>query len=170
MSNYWSLIIYFLLFLTQKTISDLKSSSELLETDKIFAKVVQKTKLWSYQTQDKVKRFWFQMAVADHTASIKLKAYGKDYHKMIKENKSYLFRKLKKDELGEVMVTSKSIVSDTRAVEVPVEIQEEAQRRLNYSLLCSIAEAKLCHDGTVSVQGTISEVILSQGTHMSTLC
>lgn len=160
----------FLLFLTQKSISDLNSSSELLDTDIIFGKVVKKSKLCTYQTQDKVKRFWFHVAVADHTASIKMKVYGKKHYQQIKENKSYLFRKLIKGEVGEVKVTSESIVSETRAVEVPEEIEAEAQQCFNSSPFRSIAEAKLCTDGTVSVQGTVSEVILNQGTHMSTLC
>lgn len=144
------------MFLTQKSISDLKSSSELLDTDIIVGKVVQKSKLFTYQTQADAKRFSFHVAVADRTASIKLKVYGKKSYQQIKENRSYLFRKLIKGEDGEVKVTSESIVSETRPVEVPEEIEAEAQQ----CPFRSIAEAKLCTDGTVSVQGTISEVIL----------
>ncbi|XP_041807510.1 uncharacterized protein LOC121616777 isoform X2 [Chelmon rostratus] len=144
----------------EKSISDLKSSSELLDTHVIAGKVVQKSGLRTYQTREHVKKFFFYLAVVDETASIKLMVYGKIHHQTIKEDNFYRFRKLIRDDNGVVKVTSQTIVSQMNSVPVPEELEIEA-RTLIYSEspVYFISKAKLSADKTgVSVQGTITEI------------
>ncbi|XP_073336175.1 uncharacterized protein [Pagrus major] len=142
----------------KKSIRDLKSSSTLLDTDVIVGKVVQKSGVRRYQTKENVKKFFFYVAVADETASIKLMVYGKPLYKQILEEKTYLFRQLTKDENGFVKFHSQSKFSQTRSVQVPVELQVEAQELIYpKSPDYSIADAKLS-DSRVTVKGTITEI------------
>ncbi|XP_051250902.1 uncharacterized protein LOC127360497 isoform X2 [Dicentrarchus labrax] len=143
----------------RKSIRDLKSIQELCDTDGFFGKVVQKSGLRTYYTKDKEKKFFFYLGVADETASIKVMVYGKERNKEIKEEKSYLFRKLIKDEYG-FKVNQRSRVSETNSVEVPEEIEMEAQKLIYpESPFYSINEATSLTDGTgVSVEGTVTEV------------
>ncbi|XP_035522302.1 uncharacterized protein LOC118331458, partial [Morone saxatilis] len=146
----------------RKSIRDLKSIKELRDTDGFFGKVVQKSGLRTYYTKDKEKKFFFYLGVADETDSIKVMVYGKERDKEFKEEKSYLFRKLLKDEYG-FKVYQQSRVSETKSVKVPEEIEMEA-RKLIYpeSPFYSINEATSLTDGTgVSVEGTVTEVSLN---------
>uniref|UniRef100_UPI0037E87D32 uncharacterized protein n=1 Tax=Semicossyphus pulcher TaxID=241346 RepID=UPI0037E87D32 len=143
----------------KKNISDVKSKDVLLETEAIVGKVVQKSGVRTYQTKDKKKKFFFYMAVADGTASVKVMVYGKEHYRNIKEESSYLFRRLIKDQ-NVVKVTTSSKVSSTKPVQVPEEVEVEA-RKLIYpeSPPYSVAEAKSCSDGTdVSLEGTVEEI------------
>ncbi|XP_041657784.1 uncharacterized protein LOC121519072 [Cheilinus undulatus] len=141
------------------TISDVKSTALLLETAGFYGKVVQKSGLRVYSTREDEKRFFFYAAVADKSDCVKLMVYGKDHDRNIKEEKSYLFRRLKKDPKV-VKVTTSSIVSEIKAVQVPEELEEEA-RRLIYpeSPFYSITEVRSLPDKTnVSVVGTVEEI------------
>ncbi|XP_070773864.1 uncharacterized protein [Enoplosus armatus] len=141
----------------RKTICDLNSSSQLLGTSFIKGKVVLKSGLRTYQTKDKEKKFFFYLAVADETASLKVMVYGKKRYKEIKEDKFYMFRKLIKDDKA-VKVTTQSVVSSTHSVEVPEELEMEA-RKLIYSEspVYTIEEAKSSAE-TVSVEGSVTEI------------
>ncbi|XP_070839622.1 uncharacterized protein [Chaetodon trifascialis] len=150
---------FFSLCMQKKSICDLKSSSELLDTDVIAGKVVQKSGLRKYQTKEQEKKFFFYLAVVDETASIKVMVYGKKRYPEIKEGKFYLFRRLIRDD-NRVKVTTQSKVSDTNSVEIPEKLEMEA-RTLIYSErpVCSISEAKSSDDKTgVSVEGTVTEI------------
>ncbi|XP_076606840.1 uncharacterized protein LOC143332890 [Chaetodon auriga] len=145
--------------LWKKSICDLKSSSEVLDTDVIAGKVVQKSGLRTYQTKEQEKKFFFYLAVVDETASIKVMVYGKMRYSQIKEGKFYLFRKLIRDDNG-VKVTAQSKVSDTNSVEIPEKLEMEARTLIHSERpVCSISEAKSSDDKTeVSVEGTVTEI------------
>ncbi|XP_044077204.1 uncharacterized protein LOC122887768 isoform X2 [Siniperca chuatsi] len=139
-------------------IRELRSSGELPEKA-IAGKVVKKSGLRSYQTKEKVKRFFFYVAVADETASVKVMVYGKKRYEEIKEKNFYTFRKLIKDEKG-FKVIEQSKVSQTSSVQVPEELEMEAQELIySESPVYTIAKAKLSAEKTaVSVEGTVTEV------------
>lgn len=141
-----------------KSISDLKSR-KVLQAEAVAGKVVQKSELKSYETKDKRKNDLFYVAVADETASIKMMVYGKKLHREIKEETSYLFRRLITDE-NDVKVNATSKVSETKPVEVPEEIELEALTLIYpESPFYSISDAQSFPDGTeVSVEGTVTEV------------
>ncbi|XP_037605146.1 uncharacterized protein LOC119476042 [Sebastes umbrosus] len=142
----------------KKSICDVKTSG-VLETEGISVKVVQKSGLRTYQTKEKVKRFFFYVAVADETGTIKLMVYGKDRDKEIKEDSSYLLRNLIKDD-NVFKVTTRSNVSETKSVDVSEELQMEA-RKLIYpeSPIYSVENVKPSADKTVvSVEGTVTEI------------
>lgn len=144
----------------KKSIRELKSSSALLDTDGIVGKVVQKSGVRSYRTKENVKKYFFYLAVADETASMKLMVYGKPFYKQIMEKKTYMFRKLTKDEKGFIKLRSQSKFSKKRKpVQVPDKLETEA-RELIYPKCpdYSIAEAKLSADIRVTVKGTITKV------------
>lgn len=147
-----------LVCMQKKSIRELKSSSELLDTDGIVGKVVEKSGVRSYRTKENVKKYFFYLAVADETASMKLMVYGKPFYKEIMEEKTYMFRQLTKDEKG-FKFCSQSKFSQTKPVQVPDELEKEA-RELIYpkSPDCSIAEAKLSTGIRVTVKGTITKV------------
>ncbi|XP_041658033.1 uncharacterized protein LOC121519256 [Cheilinus undulatus] len=141
------------------TISDVKSTALLLETAGFYWKVIQKSGLRVYSTREDEKRFFFYAAVADKSDCVKLMVYGKDHYRNIKEEKSYLFRRLMKDPEVDKVTTS-SVVSQIKAVQVPEELEEEA-RRLIYpeSPFYSITEVRSLPDKTnVSVAGTVEEI------------
>ncbi|TDH05428.1 hypothetical protein EPR50_G00142580 [Perca flavescens] len=122
-------------------------------------KVVQKSGLRMYKTPKKEKKFFFYLAVADEKASVKVMVYGKKRFQEIKEESSYLFKKLIIDEYG-VKVTKSSKVLQMSPVDVPEKRETEA-RKLIYpqSPMYSIKEAKLSADKTeVSVEGTITDI------------
>ncbi|XP_074466671.1 uncharacterized protein LOC141752551 [Sebastes fasciatus] len=142
----------------KKSICDVKTSG-ILETESIVVKVVQKSGLRPYQTKKKEKSFFFYVAVADETGTIKLKVYGRDRDKVIKEDSSYLLRNLINDE-NVIKVTASSKVSETKSVDVPEELQMEA-RKLIYpeSPIYSVENVKSSADKTVvSVEGTVTEI------------
>ncbi|KAK2882269.1 uncharacterized protein [Channa argus] len=143
----------------KKNICDLKSSRQLLETDGVVGKVVQKFGLRTYQTKDNVKNQLFPLVIADATACIKMTAYGKKHYKEITEERCYLFRKMIKDENG-VKINTLSKVSETTAIEVPEKIMIEARKLIQPERpVCSIAEIKaFVHEKIVSVEGTIKEI------------
>ncbi|KAK2827954.1 hypothetical protein Q5P01_018988 [Channa striata] len=143
----------------KKTILDLQSSSELLETDAVVGNVVQKFGLQTYQTQHNVKKTHFYLVIADETACIKMTVYGKNYYKEIMEGRYYLFRKMMKDGNG-VTINTLSKVSETSAVDVPEKILIQAQNLVcPERRVCSIAEVKASDSKTeVSVEGTITEI------------
>lgn len=153
----------------RKTICDLKSSGQLLDTDAILGKVFQKSGMGTYQTKDKMKKPFFYLVVADETASIKVMVYGNKLYEEIMEDRSYLFRRIKIDEIG-VKVNALSKVSETTTVEVPAEIEMEAQNLIcSDRPVCSITEVNECADGTVvSVEGTATEVSFSWTTLLDT--
>ncbi|KAL7389297.1 hypothetical protein ABVT39_001228 [Epinephelus coioides] len=140
------------------SICDAKSTG-ILETQFIAAKVVQKSGLRTYKTKAKEKKCLFYLGVADETGCIKMTVYGKDHDKKLKEGSSYLFRKLIQDESG-LKVTTSSIVSQTRSVNVPEQLEMEAQKLIYpESPVYSIKEAKSAADKTeVTVEGTVTEI------------
>ncbi|XP_049897339.1 uncharacterized protein LOC126388324 isoform X1 [Epinephelus moara] len=140
------------------SICDVKSTG-ILETQFIAAKVVQKSGLRTYRTKAKEKKCLFYLGVADETGSIKMTVYGKDHDKKLKEGSSYLFRKLIQDESGPKVTTS-SIVSQTRSVDVPEQLEMEAQKLIYpESPVYSIKEAKSAADRTeVTVEGTVTDI------------
>ncbi|XP_036975494.1 uncharacterized protein LOC119031252 isoform X2 [Acanthopagrus latus] len=142
-----------------KSIRELKSSSALLDTDIIVGKVVEKSGVRTYKTKENVKKYFFYLAVADETASIKLMVYGKPLYKEFMEEKTYMFRRLMKDENGFVKFSSQSKSSQTKPVQVPDKLQAEA-RELIYpnSPDYSIADAKLSAVSRVTVKGTITQI------------
>lgn len=152
------------------SICDVKSTG-ILETQFIAVKVVQKSGLRTYRTKAKEKKCLFYLGVADETGSIKMTAYGKDHDKKLKEGSSYLFRKLIQDESGP-KVTTFSIVSQTRSVDVPEQLEMEAQKLIYpESAVYSIKEAKSAADRTeVTVEGTVTDVSLNQRIYSSPRC
>ena len=138
----------------EKSIYDLKSRG-ILETEFIVGKVVQKSELQPCRNGN----FFFYLAVADETASVKMIAFGEDRYQEIEEKRSYSFRNLKDEAV--VKITQLSEVSPTRPVNVPEELETEA-RKLIQSPVYSIEEANSLPKGTdVSVEGTISRVNLN---------
>ncbi|XP_031162584.2 uncharacterized protein LOC116054974 [Sander lucioperca] len=139
----------------KKSIRDVKLSG-ILETDVIVGKVVQKSELRTYKNKN--KNFFF-LAVADETASIKVMVYGKKRFQQIKEGSSYSFRKLIMDEYS-VKVIESSTVAQRRSVDVPEEIETEAQKLLHpESPVYSIKEAKsFDNKKKVSVKGEVTEI------------
>ncbi|XP_034539521.1 uncharacterized protein LOC117812720 [Notolabrus celidotus] len=140
-------------------IRDLKTRDPLLDTEAFFGKVIQKSGLRKYRTKGDEKKFFFYLAVADEEATVKVMVYGRDRYKVLKENSSYLFRNLIRDQ-NIVKVTKQSTVSQSKPVQVPGELELEAQKLIYPEIpLCSIAEAKKCPDKTnVSVEGTVKEI------------
>ncbi|XP_068587880.1 uncharacterized protein [Cebidichthys violaceus] len=143
----------------RKSIRDLESST-ILETDGFVGKVVQKSGLRPYQTKDKARKCFFYLAVADETAGVKVKVYGKDRYDEIEVGSSYLFSRSLIKEEKVIMVTKLSKVSQTRHVDVPEELEMEATRLIYpESPVYSIKDAKLSADKTkVSVEGTVTEI------------
>ncbi|KAK2827955.1 hypothetical protein Q5P01_018989 [Channa striata] len=142
----------------RKSISDLKSSGELPDTQAIVGEVVHKSNLRPYLSKDRHRRRLFYLVIADETASIKVLVYGKKRYGEIAEKKSYLFRRLLIH--GNCLkVPALAKVSETSAVEVPEKIEAEAQNLLfSETEVCSIAEIRASDERRdVSVQGTVEE-------------
>lgn len=146
----------------KRTISDVKSSKQILDTEVIVGKVLQKSGLCTFKI-DKKEKPYFNLAVADETDVIKVVVYKNDLYSEIEEERSYLFIKLQKNE-DVLKVTSSSKVSETSAVKVPAEIEKTARTLLcPESPLCSIAEVKTFSNvqnesSKASIRGTITEV------------
>ncbi|XP_078121850.1 uncharacterized protein LOC144527577 [Sander vitreus] len=139
---------------------DLTSDHTEIPILEIFdGKVVQKSGLRTYKTKNKEKKVFFYLAVADKKASVKVMVYGKKRFQEIREQSSYLFKKLIIDEYG-VKVTKSSKVAETSPVDVPEELAMEALKLIYpESPMYSIKEAKLSADKTdVTVEGTITEI------------
>ncbi|XP_005751283.1 uncharacterized protein LOC102207572 [Pundamilia nyererei] len=142
----------------KRTISDVKSSKQILDTEVIVGKVLQKSGLCTFKI-DKKEKPYFNLAVADETDVIKVVVYKNDLYSEIEEERSYLFIKLQKNE-DVLKVTSSSKVSETSAVKVPAEIEKTARTLLcPESPLCSIAEVKtFAESSKASIRGTITEM------------
>ncbi|GAA6226153.1 replication factor A protein 1-like isoform X1 [Lates japonicus] len=149
--------------LWRKTIADLKTSGDL-EQKAVTGKVVQKTGLISYQTKEKKDKFLFYLVVADETGSIRVMVYGKEHYEKIMENKSYMFRDVMfewSDHFKEkvLKVTQQSKVSETSPINVPEEVELEAQKLISGQNPVSIKQAKRSEDKTiVTVEGTITKI------------
>ncbi|CAJ1063688.1 uncharacterized protein LOC117812720 [Xyrichtys novacula] len=141
------------------SIADLKTKDLLLETDAFFGKVVQKSGLQRYQTKDQRKDVFFYMAVADEETCVKSMVYGKKHYRNTKEGGSYSFRNLIKDQQL-VKVRKCSTVASVKAIQVPEELEIEAQKLIYpESPFYSIADTKQLPDKTdVSVRGTVEEI------------
>ncbi|XP_071362627.1 uncharacterized protein [Trachinotus anak] len=142
----------------RKTIHELRISGDLGQKA-VVGKVVQKSALRTYQTKEKVKKFFFWLALADETSSIKVMVYGKERYQSLFVEKFYMFRDIIMDE-NSMKVTKQSTVSKTGRVDVPEELEVEAQMLIyRQSPVCSITKAKTFADKTVvSVEGIITEI------------
>ncbi|XP_022600469.1 uncharacterized protein LOC111221380 [Seriola dumerili] len=148
----------------RKTIHDLRNSDGLCQKP-IVGKIVQKSALRIYVTKQKVKRFFFYVALADETNCIKAMVYGEERFKKITEKNFYMFRNYKMEMCdytneNNMKVFKDSTVSRTPPVDVPEELEVEAQMLIyRYSPVCSIAKAKLFDAKTlVSVEGTVTKI------------
>ncbi|XP_020489035.2 uncharacterized protein [Labrus bergylta] len=150
------------------TIHDVKSKDPLLETQAFSGKVVQKSGLRTYHTEDKKRKFFSYLAVADDTDCVKMMVYGKEHYRKNKEGRSYLFRSLIKDH-NFVKVIQSSKVSLTKSVEVPEELEVKASKLIYpESPFFSIAYVKTLSDKMyVSVEGTIEEIDPAEDTKVS---
>lgn len=97
------------------------------------------------------------MTVIDETDNIKMAVYGRARYQQIQERKYYLFRKVKKNQIG-VKVIGETIVGNIPAFDIPEEVEKKA-RSSEFPFL-SIQECKTA-SGTVTVEGTVKEVILT---------
>ncbi|XP_005951877.1 uncharacterized protein LOC102299698 [Haplochromis burtoni] len=123
----------------------------------IGGKIVQKSGLRTYQTRNKEKKFFFNLGVADETASIKVMVYGRERYQEIQEKSCYLFREVIV-EGNDIKVTKLSKVSKTPQIDVPENLEMEA-RMLIDTQVCSIEQAKRSADKTlVSVEGKVTEI------------
>ncbi|XP_071393300.1 gamma-interferon-inducible protein 16-like isoform X2 [Centroberyx affinis] len=142
----------------RKTIYDLKESL-YLGNKAIVGKVIRKSGLRPYETQNKEKKVMFYLGLADETDSIKAVVYGKNRYEEIKEGSYYLFREVI---IGDntVKVTKLSTVSKTTAVQVPAELKMEARMIVDpQKPVLSIKEAKASYDKTeMSVEGIITKL------------
>ncbi|XP_041863860.1 uncharacterized protein LOC121654065 [Melanotaenia boesemani] len=143
----------------RKTIMGLISSGNIEENEAVVGKVVQMSKLLSYKTRDGKERMYFNLSIADETGCIRVMVYGEKHHSQIKIDSSYLFRKLKIEEKV-LKVFFQSKVLDTKAVEVPEEVEMEAKTLLHEEVpVCSIAEVKKSSENaSVSIQGVVTEI------------
>uniref|UniRef100_A0A3Q2W090 Uncharacterized LOC102304058 n=1 Tax=Haplochromis burtoni TaxID=8153 RepID=A0A3Q2W090_HAPBU len=153
-------VVFFVLFICvhRKFIHDVKTSSDL--GNKVIAgKVLAKSVLRTYETKKKEKKFFFYLGVADETGSIKVVVYGREHYQLFQEKSCYLFRNVILDE-NVMKVTTKSVISKTAAIDVPENLEMEAQR-LGYSQtpVCSIEQAIGSAEKTsVSVQGKVRKI------------
>lgn len=120
---------------------------------------MQKSGLRTYQTKNKEKKFFFNLGVADETASIKVMVYGRERYQDIQEKSCYLFREIIMDE-NVMKVTKKSVISKTPAIDVPENLEMEAQMFVySQTPVCSIGQAIGSAEKTsVSVEGTVRKV------------
>ncbi|XP_003457737.1 uncharacterized protein LOC100698367 isoform X2 [Oreochromis niloticus] len=148
----------------RKSIHDVKISGDL--GNKVIAgKVVQKSGLRTYETRKREKKFFFYLGVADETGCIKVMVYGRERYQRFQEKSCYLFREVIMEEnviKGEsiMKVTKKSVISKTAPIDVPENVEMEAQM-LVYSQtpVCSIGQAIGSEEKTsVSVEGKVTEI------------
>ncbi|XP_018544191.1 uncharacterized protein LOC108891514 isoform X2 [Lates calcarifer] len=151
----------------RKTINDLNTGGDLGQKA-ITVRVVQKSVLRSYQTQEKVEKLFFYLVVADETGSIKMMVYGKEHYQKIIENHSYLFKNVILEKSGYfhekmIKVIEYSTVSRMSDVDVPEEMKLDAQRliyRQNpvHSITKAKEFAKKTTLTTVSVKGKVMNI------------
>ncbi|XP_067465070.1 uncharacterized protein [Thunnus thynnus] len=142
----------------RKTIKDVLTSGDL-GNKTITGKVVQKSALRTYETQQKEKKFFFYLGVSDEESCIKVMVYGKDRYQDIQEGRYYSFRNVIMEE-NVMKVTKQSKVARTSPIDVPEELELEAEMLIYpQKPVCSIAKAKEYADKTVvSVEGTVTEI------------
>ncbi|XP_067465101.1 uncharacterized protein [Thunnus thynnus] len=142
----------------RKTIKDVLTSGDL-GNKTIIGKVVQKSALRPYETQQKEKKFLFYLGVSDETSCIKVMVYGEDRYQDIQEGSCYLFRNVIMEE-NVMKVTKQSKMTRTSPIDVPEELEMEAERLIDHQKpVCSITKAKEYADKTVvSVEGTVTEI------------
>lgn len=118
-----------------------------------------KSGLRTYETKKKEKKFFFYLGVADETGSIKVMVYGRERYQRFQEKSCYLFREIIMDE-NVMKVTKKSVISKTAAIDVPENLEMEAQMFVySQTPVCSIGQAIGSAEKTsVSVEGTVREV------------
>ncbi|XP_026037456.1 uncharacterized protein LOC113030320 isoform X4 [Astatotilapia calliptera] len=142
----------------RKSIHDVKISGDL--GNKVIAgKVVAKSGLRTYETKKKEKKFFFYLGVADETGSIKVMVYGRELYQRFQEKSCYLFREIIMDE-NVMKVTKKSGISKTPAIDVPENLEMEAQMFVySQTPVCSIRQAIGSAEKTsVSVEGTVRKI------------
>nr|XP_057943343.1 uncharacterized protein LOC131138445 isoform X2 [Doryrhamphus excisus] len=138
------------------SIRDLKRGDQL--ADKVLAcKVVKKTALRTYRTQDNTKKWFFYLGVTDGTDSIKVMVYGGDQRYQELEEGNYFFFRDVLMEKDMIKLTSRSSVSRTTAFAVPERLEMEACLLLSPQCTPgSIAQAKMAADKSfVGVTGTV---------------
>ncbi|XP_005754645.2 uncharacterized protein LOC102214029 [Pundamilia nyererei] len=125
----------------------------------IGGKIVQKSGLRTYQTRNKEKKFFFNLGVADETASIKVMVYGRERYQDIQEKSCYLFREVIM-EGNDIKVTKLSKVSKTPQIDVPENLEMEARMLIDLQApVFSIKQAKISAEKTlVSVEGKVTEI------------
>lgn len=154
------LLFFFVLFICvhRKSIHDVKISGDL--GNKVIAgKVLAKSVLRTYETKKKEKKFFFYLGVATETGSIKVMVYGRERYQRFQEKSCYLFREIIMDE-NVMKVTKKSVISKTAAIDVPENLEMEAQMFVySQTPVCSIEQAIGSAEKTsVSVQGKVRKV------------
>ncbi|XP_074527647.1 uncharacterized protein LOC141791266 [Halichoeres trimaculatus] len=147
------------------SIKDLKSRDQPPETKPFSGKVIQKSGLRRYQNKMGKNNIFFDLGVADKTACVKVRVYKKELYKVIQEGRSYMFRNVTKDQ-DMIKVTKPSTVAQTSPLQVPEELEMEAQKLIyQESELYSIDDAKKGPDKMVmSVEGTVEEIALVEKT------
>ncbi|XP_044227151.1 uncharacterized protein LOC122995837 [Thunnus albacares] len=142
----------------RKTIKDVLTSGDL-GNKAITGKVVQKSALRTYETQQKEKKFFFYLGVSDETSCIKVMVYGEDRHQDIQEGSCYSFRDVIMEE-NVMKVTKWSKVERTSPIDVPEKLEVEAEMLIYpQKPVCSITKAREYADKTVvSVEGTVTEI------------
>ncbi|XP_063342896.1 uncharacterized protein LOC134636708 [Pelmatolapia mariae] len=142
----------------RKSIHDVKISGDL-GNKPIAGKVLAKSVLRTSKPPKKEKMFFFYLGVADETGSIKVVVYGRERYQRFQEKSCYLFRNVIMDE-NVMKVTKKSGISKMAPIDVPENLEMEAQR-LGYSQtpVCSIRQAIGSEGKTsVSVEGKVTEI------------
>ncbi|XP_063344111.2 uncharacterized protein LOC134637591 [Pelmatolapia mariae] len=145
----------------RKSIHDVKISGDL-GNKPIAGKVLAKSVLRTSKPPKKEKMFFFYLGVADETGSIKVVVYGRERYQRFQEKSCYLFRNVIMDE-NVMKVTKKSGISKMAPIDVPENLEMEAQR-LGYSQtpVCSIRQAIGSEGKTsVSVEGKVTESVSS---------
>lgn len=124
---------------------------------------MQKSGLRTYQTKNKEKKFFFNLGVADETASIKVMVYGRERYQDIQEKSCYLFREVIM-EGNDIKVTKLSKVSKTPQIDVPENLEMEARMLIDFQApVFSIEQAKRSAEKTsVSVKGKVTEVSVNR--------
>ncbi|XP_041863861.1 uncharacterized protein LOC121654066 [Melanotaenia boesemani] len=137
-------------------IKDLKTTG-VLGQNFTAGKVVQKSGLRPYYTQDNVRKIYFYLGVADKTDCIKVMVYGNERFEGIKEGSFYIFRDVIME--NKVMkITERSKMSETAAFSVPKSLELEALKLLS-SPVFTIANIQTIEKQTrVSVEGTVKEI------------
>ncbi|XP_026183332.1 uncharacterized protein LOC113142523 [Mastacembelus armatus] len=140
----------------KQSIRAVVSRGQLPDTKCIIGKVCKKSELRTYRTQKNEEKFFFHLGVADKTASVKVMVYGNQRFATITEGTCYSFRKVLV-EGNMIKVTRLSYVVKTRSVQLPPELEMEAQ-----SLISQQAQAAQTAADTVqNVQIRITRITKS---------